>query len=183
MPSNKVNSMTAPTSTLLLCFTRFERMRGNNAHFLGAPTANKYLVITMKCGLGSFLWGSALSYGFRTHPMRTHQSALTSSSIRNECWVYIYTCVVHAHINCITHIKLYISATVPIGTPGRVWGNVWLSDDLAACLACFKGPTLRYPGLPGVRCVPVFNTFFFTTIVLKSIEIWVPKITQNLKNL
>ena len=75
--------------TFLLCLTRIERMRGNNSDYLGAPTANKYLVITIKCGLGSFLWGSALSFGFRTHPMRTHQSALTSSSIRNECWVSI----------------------------------------------------------------------------------------------
>ena len=74
-------------STFLLCFTRFERMHGNNSDFLGAPTADKYLVITIECGLGSFLWGSALTYGFRTHPNRTHQSALTSSSIRNECWV------------------------------------------------------------------------------------------------
>ena len=75
-------------STFLLCFTRFERMRGNNSDFLGAPTANKYLVITIKCGLGSFLWGSALTYGFRTHPNRTDQSALASTSMRNECWVY-----------------------------------------------------------------------------------------------
>ena len=57
-------------------------------------------------------------------------------------------------------LSIDISATVPIGTPGRVWGIVWLSDELAACLACFKGLTLRLSGLVGVRCVPVFHTYF-----------------------
>ena len=89
MPSNKVDSMGAPTFSLSFVLYMLWEDAGQQRWFPGGATANKYLVITIKCGLGSFLWGSALTYGFHTHPKRTHQSALTSSSIRNECWAWI----------------------------------------------------------------------------------------------
>ena len=36
---------------------------------------------------------------------------------------------------------IYTSATVPLGTPGRVWSIVWLPEDLTACLSSLlRGP-------------------------------------------
>ena len=60
-------SCECPHSKFLLCFTRFEKMPGRRNDSLGVPTGNNYLVITIKYGLGSFTWGSALSFAFRTH--------------------------------------------------------------------------------------------------------------------
>ena len=67
-------SWKCPHSTILLCFTRFERNPGNKADSLGVPTEKNYLVNTIKCKPRVFEWGSALTFGFRTH-----QSALTKA--------------------------------------------------------------------------------------------------------
>ena len=87
MSGNKLITCEWPHSVFLLCFTFLERMPSKKLDSPGVPTGNNYLVITSKCGLGLFEWGSALTYGIPHSRKRTHQSALTSSPIANECWV------------------------------------------------------------------------------------------------
>ena len=73
---------------------------------------------------------------------------------------------------------MYISPTVPIGTPGRLWGVVWLSDDLAACLACFKRPPPRYPDLPKFLANLFSTSFFSQRLLPKVLKIHSPKSLQ-----
>ena len=67
-------------------------------------------------------------------------------------YVYIY---IHTH--CYIYIYIYISATVPLGTRGRVRSIVWVSDCLVFFV--FKGAHTSGDGFTCLTCVPHFEHF------------------------
>ena len=86
-----------PHSQFLLRFTRFEKMLGKQIASLGAPTGNNCLVITIKCGLESLKWGSALSFGFRPHWNALTKAHSQVAQLQMSAG-YIILYYIHAHV-------------------------------------------------------------------------------------
>ena len=90
-------------------------------------------------------------------------------------------------VNIIIKHHKQISATVPIGTPGRVWGVVLLSDDLVACLALIlllvwlvlRAPP-PYSGLLKFAAALFSTPFFSQRLFPKVSKLYSPKSLKTL---